>query len=88
MPTGRHSSNKLELLGKSGNSRLPSGLQMRVVMKSHVLRRLAILNILFTGKSSMREILVTVPQTDTGELVEYTKVYELSLVKEFGKILP
>lgn len=33
-------------------------------------------------------MLVTVPQTDTGGLVEYTKVYELSLVKEFGKLTP
>ena len=30
---------------------------------------------MFTRKASMRELLVTVPQTDTGRLVEYTKVY-------------
>ncbi len=31
---------------------------------------------------------MTVPQTDTGELVEYTKVTELASVKEFGKLHP
>ena len=30
---------------------------------------------------------MTVPQTDTGWLVEYTKVLEITLVKELGNIL-
>jgi hypothetical protein len=30
----------------------------------------------------------TVPQTDTGGLVEYTKVDERTLVKELGKLVP
>jgi hypothetical protein len=34
----------------------------------------------------MGELFVTVPQTDTGRLVEYTKVIESSFVKEFGKL--
>ena len=31
---------------------------------------------------------VTVPQTDSGRWVEYTKGIEKTLVKEFGKIPP
>lgn len=56
-------------------------------MGSFSLRRKASLAIQLTGKASTRELIVTVPQSDTGELVEYTKVYELGLVKEFGKLL-
>ena len=40
------------------------------------------------GKSSYTFILVTVPQTDTGRQVEYTKALERTLVKELGKIAP
>ena len=32
--------------------------------------------------------LVTVPQTDTGRRVEYTKALERTLVKELGKLTP
>lgn len=35
----------------------------------------------------MPELVVTVPQSDTGGLVENTKVYELSHVKELGNLL-
>ena len=31
---------------------------------------------------------VTVPQTDTGRWVEYTKALEITLVKELGKLTP
>jgi hypothetical protein len=34
------------------------------------------------------ETLVTVPQTDTGRWVEYTKAIGRTLVKELGKIAP
>ena len=44
--------------------------------------------ILPTGKVSMLGILITVPQTDTGEQVENTKVTELFFVKELGKFVP
>jgi hypothetical protein len=57
-------------------------------MKSFALRSRAILAILSAGKSSKREILKTVPQTDTGRKVENTKVYELFIVKELGKFIP
>ena len=40
------------------------------------------------GKSSYTFTLVTVPRTDTGRLVEYTKALERTLVKELGKIAP
>ncbi len=40
------------------------------------------------GKSSYTFTLVTVPQTDTGRQVEYTKALERTLVKELGKIAP
>ena len=29
---------------------------------------------------------MTVPQTDTGDRVEYTKVYEIIVLKELGKL--
>ncbi len=58
------------------------------MMQSFCLRAKAILAILLTRKFSMPELLVTVPQTDTGGLVEYTKGDGLFLVKEFGKLLP
>ena len=34
------------------------------------------------------DILVTVPQTDTGRRVEYTKANGRTLVKELGKLAP
>ena len=34
------------------------------------------------------EINLSVPQTDTGELVEYTKVFERSQAKELCNLLP
>lgn len=34
------------------------------------------------------EIRVSVPQTDTGRWVEYTKAIGRTLVKEFGKLTP
>jgi hypothetical protein len=33
-------------------------------------------------------VLRTVPQTDTGELVEYTKALERTTLKELGKLTP
>ena len=33
-------------------------------------------------------VLKTVPQTDTGELVEYTKALERTMLKELGKMTP
>ena len=43
---------------------------------------------LLPGKASYLVIMVTVPQTDTGRQVEYTKALERTLVKELGKIAP
>ena len=40
------------------------------------------------GKASYLVMVATVPQTDTGRLVEYTKALERTLVKELGKIAP
>ena len=40
------------------------------------------------GKASYTFTLLTVPQTDTGRQVEYTKALERTLVKELGKIAP
>ena len=57
-------------------------------MKSQSLRTAMIYVILPTGKVSMLGILITVPQTDTGEQVENTKVTELFFVKELGKFVP
>ena len=39
-------------------------------------------------KSSKRVFLVTVPQTDTGRRVEYTKALERTVVKELCKLAP
>jgi hypothetical protein len=33
-------------------------------------------------------VLYTVPQTDTGEQVEYTKALERTMLKELGKMTP
>lgn len=49
---------------------------MRAVMKSQRFRTAIILDILFARKASMLENLITVPQSDTGERVENTKVTE------------
>ena len=43
---------------------------------------------LLPGKASYLVITVTVPQTDTGRQVEYTKALERTLVKELGKLTP
>ena len=40
----------------------------------------------FPGKASQRETIKSVPQTNTGGLVEKTKVSELTFVKELGNI--
>ncbi len=37
-------------------------------------------------KTSQSEYYISVPQTDTGELVEYTKVDERTFLKELGKL--
>ncbi len=39
-------------------------------------------------KSSKRMAVLSVPQTDTGRQVENTKVFEITLVKELGKLTP
>jgi hypothetical protein len=39
-------------------------------------------------KSSKRALLVTVPQTDSGGRVEYTKALERTVVKELSKLTP
>ena len=39
-------------------------------------------------KSSKLMDILSVPQTDTGRQVEYTKVFERTLVKELGKLTP
>ena len=47
-----------------------------------------VIDSMLPGKASYTFTLVTVPQTDTGRLVEYTKALERTLVKELGKIAP
>ena len=39
-----------------------------------------------TRKAVFRDYLVPVPETDTGRQVEYTKVREITLSKELGKM--
>ena len=39
-------------------------------------------------KTSMLENRKTVPQTDTGRREEYSKVLEITLAKELGKMTP
>ena len=39
-------------------------------------------------KSSKLMAVLPVPQTDTGRQVEDTKVFEITLVKELGKLTP
>ena len=39
-------------------------------------------------ENRLGRMLVPVPRTDTGGLVENTEVSELTLVKELGKIVP
>ena len=39
-------------------------------------------------KSRLGTIRSTVPQTDTGRQVEDTKVFEITLAKELGKLAP
>ena len=39
-------------------------------------------------KSSKLMVVLPVPQTDTGRQVEDTKVFEITLVKELGKLTP
>ena len=45
-------------------------------------------NAMLPGKASKLQVLVTVPETDTGGQVENTKALERTLVKELGKIVP
>ncbi len=40
------------------------------------------------GKTSKLQVLVIVPETDTGGQVEHTKALERTLLKELGKIVP
>ena len=53
-----------------------------------VLNDSKVVDSLLPGKASYLVIEVTVPQTDTGRQVEYTKALERTLVKELGKIAP
>ena len=39
-------------------------------------------------EKALARLVVPVPQTDTGGLVEYTKVDERTFVKELGKLAP
>ena len=71
------------------------GLRLRKIRVSLRLRRYdeshtghKVVDSMLPGKSSCIFTLVTVPQTDTGRLVEYTKALERTLVKELGKIAP
>ena len=68
-------------LGKSG-----SLLTLR--RDDDVLTDSKVVESLLPGKASYLVIMVTVPQTDTGRQVEYTKALERTLVKELGKIAP
>ena len=71
------------------------GLELRKIRVSLRLRRddesltgRKVIYSMLPGKASYTFTLVTVPQTDTGRLVEYTKALERTLVKELGKIAP
>ena len=42
----------------------------------------------FQEKSLSYRLILIVPQTDTGRYVEKTKVFEITWVKELGKLAP
>ena len=44
--------------------------------------------ILYSQEKPLARMVLTVPQTDTGGLVEYTKVGEGTFVKELGNLAP
>ena len=71
----------MENLGKSG-------FLITLRRDDEALKGCKVVDSMLPGKSSYTFILATVPQTDTGRQVEYTKALERTLVKELGKIAP
>lgn len=47
-----------------------------------------VIDTLLPGKAASHNLTTTVPETDTGGQVEYTKALERTWVKELGKMVP
>ena len=47
-----------------------------------------VIDAMLPGKAASHNLYETVPQTDTGGQVEYTKAHERTRVKELGKMVP
>ena len=57
-------------------------------MSSDSVRSREVTDPILPRKTSKRDHLVTVPQTDSGGRVEYTKALERTVVKELCKLAP
>jgi hypothetical protein len=57
-------------------------------MSSDSVRSREVIDPMLPRKTSKRDILVTVPQTDSGGRVEYTKALVRTVVKELSKLTP
>ena len=72
--------------GEGWQIRFP--IQRREVMTSDSLGFREVIDPMLPRKSSWRVVEVTVPQTDSGRRVEYTKALERTVVKELCKLAP
>ena len=57
-------------------------------MSSDSVRSREVIDPMLPRKTSKRDDLVTVPQTDSGGRVEHTKALVRTVVKELGKLTP
>jgi hypothetical protein len=57
-------------------------------MSSDSVRSREVIDPMLPRKTSKRDNLVTVPQTDSGGRVEYTKALVRTVVKELSKLTP
>jgi hypothetical protein len=57
-------------------------------MSSDSVRSREVIDPMLPRKTSKRDDLVTVPQTDSGGRVEYTKALVRTVVKELSKLTP
>ena len=57
-------------------------------MSSDFVRSREVTDPMLPRKTSKRDLLVTVPQTDSGGRVEYTKALEKTAVKELNTLSP
>jgi len=57
-------------------------------MSSDSVRSREVTEPMLPRKTSKRDYLVTVPQTDSGGRVEHTKALERTVVKELSKLTP